>query len=329
MMYRLLHRVVGSMALAGILLLAACGGSSPSGERADSKELVKLDVGYIPIVDAVAPIELATDHGYFEEEGLQVEAHTAQGGASLVPALVSDQYQFVFANNFSIIAAVAEGLDLRIVSSANNAGTEPEGIMEALIATGDIDDLTDLEGKTVAVNTLNNIVHLGDLVALEEAGVDPDTVEFIEIPFPDMPQALQAGRVDAIDVAEPFKTVILQEDDSARIIAEPFRAIADDMVVSSWVTSASYLANNPDVVERFSRALDKGKSYGNNHPQELRDMVTEVLLIDAGVAEEMWLGALPTGQPPESQLKVLAEHAVRFGLISEVPDVSKILDLEP
>lgn len=307
----------------------AGAGTEDSGTEASTDaESVQLDVGYIPIVTAVMPVEIGRDRGYFEEEGLEVEPHTASGGAALIPALVSGQYEFVFANNFSILAAASEGLDIRIVSSANNSSVDPDPIEEALVSYDDISELSDLQGKRVAVNTLNNIVHLANLVALEEAGVDPDTVEFVEVPFPDMPVALREGRVDAIDVAEPFKTDILQ-DENTHILATPFRAVDDNMVVSSWVTTGEFLAENPDVVERFARALDKAKAYGNENPEELRSLVIERMGIDEEIVADMVIAEMTTGQPSQEQLEIIAGHAVRFGFISEAPDVSKILSLEP
>jgi NitT/TauT family transport system substrate-binding protein len=55
----------------------------------------------------------------------------------------------------------------------------------------------DLAGKRVAVNTLKNIGDTTIRASVRKAGGDPSSIKFVELAFPDMPAALQAGRVDA------------------------------------------------------------------------------------------------------------------------------------
>ena len=62
----------------------------------------------------------------------------------------------------------------------------------------------DLEGKTIAVNTLNNICGVTINATLEEKGVDVSKLKYTEIPFPEMVAALEKGRVDGACVVEPF-----------------------------------------------------------------------------------------------------------------------------
>ena len=76
---------------------------------------------------------------------------------------------------------------------------------DALLAPkGGVTDAKQLEGKTVSVNTLKNLPEVAVRNALEQAGVDPSTVKFVEIPFPDVPAALESKRVDAAFAVEPF-----------------------------------------------------------------------------------------------------------------------------
>ena len=68
----------------------------------------------------------------------------------------------------------------------------------------DIKEPKDLEGKTIAANTLNNICEVTINATLEEKGVDVSKLKYTEIPFPEMVGALEKGRVDAACVVEPF-----------------------------------------------------------------------------------------------------------------------------
>ena len=63
-----------------------------------------------------------------------------------------------------------------------------------------------LAGKCIAVNLTGNIQTLTIDAVLKGDGVNPATIKYVEIPFPSMPAALAAGRVDAISDVEPFIT---------------------------------------------------------------------------------------------------------------------------
>ena len=211
-------------ATAATLVLAACGGTSDAGSEgsgAEDGELTPVTVGVIPIVD-VAPIYLGVEKGFFEDEGLDVTPELAQGGAAIVPAVVSGDYQFGFSNLTSLLVASSKGLPLKAVAAGNFTTGEPGEDFGAVVVPEDskIKDAADLEGKTVAVNTLNNIGDTTIRKVVEEAGGDDGDVEFVELGFPDMPAAVDGGQVDAAWIVEPHLTVALEQ--GAKVVASNF-----------------------------------------------------------------------------------------------------------
>jgi NitT/TauT family transport system substrate-binding protein len=306
-----------------VLALAACGGGASnadtgSGGDTAKGEMTTIKVGILPIT-SVAALKLGIDKGFFKEENLTIETEVAQSGAALVPAIVSGQYQFGFSNNLSLILARGKGLPVKIVRTANSADSDPTPSQEALVVSkkSGISSVKDLAGKTIAVNSLNNTPHISVLVTLEKAGVDTSTVKFVEVGFPDMPLAIQEGRVDAADISEPFLTKALQE--GGVDLAHPYRVLEQDQHLSSWFTTETYIAKNKDVVERFARAVDKSNSYARDHSDEIRAFVPTYLKIDAQLAKDMALPRFPEGTPKQSSLENLAAAAQRFGFIKEAP----------
>src|SRR5215210_6744992 len=97
-------------------LLAGCGddGGSGGGGGGDGgePEAVTLKVGVIPIAD-VAPLYLGVDQGFFEEEGLTIEPQLAEGGAAIVPSVVSGDYQIGFSNTTSLIIAGSKDVPIQ------------------------------------------------------------------------------------------------------------------------------------------------------------------------------------------------------------------------
>ena len=192
------------------LTVAGCGGDdepttpSGSGSSAAASEPVTLKVGVLPIGD-LAPLYLGMDQGFFKEENLTIEPAVAEGGAAVVPAVMSGDNQIGFSNVTSIMNGKAQNLPLKpIAAGVSGAETEDKAWDALLAPKGGVTDLKQLEGKKVSVNTLKNLPEVAVRNSLEKAGVDVSKVEFVEIPFPDVPAALEAKRVDAAFAVEPF-----------------------------------------------------------------------------------------------------------------------------
>ena len=80
------------------LFAAACQSkSSSSSGSAGGVETADLTVGVLPVVDA-APVYMAQKEGYFQQEGLTIKFQQAQGGAALIPAMVSGDIQVAFSS---------------------------------------------------------------------------------------------------------------------------------------------------------------------------------------------------------------------------------------
>src|SRR6266496_905076 len=207
---------------------AACGGSSGGGSSQGGVD--KVTVGVIPIVD-VAPIYLGKQLGYFSDAKIDLTLQQTQGGAAIVPAVVSGQYQFGFSNMTSLLIAQSKGLPLKVVAAGNSSTGQAGADFGAVVVPQDspIHTAKDLEGRSVAVNNLNNIGDTTVRASVRKAGGDPSKVKFTELAFPDMPAALAGHRVDAAWVVEPFLTVATQQGN--RVVAWNFVDTAPNLMI--------------------------------------------------------------------------------------------------
>ena len=89
----------------------------------------------------------------------------------------------------------------------------------------------DLDGKVVAGSGLGTISGFSPRAWIDQNGGDSTKVKFVELAFPAMQAALDAGRVDAIMIAEPFLTAARK---SERVIASPYDAVSKDFLVSAY-----------------------------------------------------------------------------------------------
>ena len=317
--------LVGAMAL----LAAACGDDDDDGDDASqtteaaSEELTSITVGVVPVVD-VAPLYLGISQGFFEEEGLEVEPVVAQGGAAIIPAVVAGDQEIGFSNVVSLMLAQTQDLPVTIISQGIQATDDPENDTAAIAVKGDSDiqEPADLEGKTIAINTLNNISQLTVTAALDSEGVDTSTINFVEVPLPDMVGQLEAGQIDAAGLVEPFVTT--GRNAGQRMIIYDRVATEPEMTIATYFTSNSYLESNPDVVEAFVRAMNRSLEYATENPDEARQAIADYTQIPPDVLAEVVLPLWQTDLNQDS-IENTAQLMVDQGIAEDMPDVEALI----
>jgi NitT/TauT family transport system substrate-binding protein len=314
-------RIRAALATVSLLLLAACGSGEGSGSSGKGPATVKVSV--IPIVD-VAPVYLGDRQGFFAEQGLKLRIETAQGGAAIVPAVVSGQVDFGFSNYTSLIIARSKGLPLKVVAAGNaSTGVKGKDFGGVVVKSGSpMRTARDLVGKRVAVNTLNNINDTTVRASIRAAGGDAKNVNFTELAFPDMQAALDKGNVDAIQVVEPFLTTALKN--GGRLVASNYVDTAPDLTIAAYFTSRKTAASEPDLVRRFAAAMRKSLRYADEHPDAVRGILGGYTKIDPSVVSALTLPKYPA-QVNDAGLRTLERLAAQDGLITKTPDVEDLL----
>ncbi len=311
-------------ALATLLVIAGCGGDDESGGGgAAERQVTRVKVGVLPISN-VAPLYLGMEKGFFREEGLQIEPTPAQSGNEIVAAMVSGDVQFAFLGYVPAMSARSQNLPIKLVANADN-GAEKAAEEWTVIMVGkgsEIRDVEDLAGKTIAVNAIKGVGEVVIKAALDKRGVDPDSIKLLEVPFPEMPAALERDRVDAIWAPEPFLTSVIAE--GAREIEAPLTTLGSRFPNGTYATTESYLGDNEDIVERFRRAINKSSDYASAHPGEARATIPEFTQIPAAVADKIRLPLWPT-EIDRAQLQQLADYAVRYRVIKDAPPLDELI----
>jgi NitT/TauT family transport system substrate-binding protein len=320
--------------VAAALTLAACGGddnesSGGGGGGSTSGQAAKpatLNVGVIPIAD-VAPLYLGIKKGFFKEQNLTVNPKLAEGGAAITPAVLSGDFQIGFSNNISLLIAASKGLPVQVISQGVLGGTDKAEPWADLLVpkNGPVKTAKDLEGKTIAVNTLKNICEVTIKASLQKQGVDINSLKFIEVPFPDMNAALDAKRVDGACVVEPF---VSQGKAGKSKGVDPFYInTAPDLSVATYFTSKQYAEQNKDVVDRFVAAINKSLDYAQSHPDETRAVLTDYTPIPAAAAKTIKLPVWKSDLNTDT-IELLSRLSKQYGLIDKEPDLSTLIRAE-
>jgi NitT/TauT family transport system substrate-binding protein len=322
-----MRRLLAGLA-AGTFLLAtaACGSSDDSGssgQGTSSGGTTTVKLGLIPIVD-VAPVYLGVKKGFYDKQGLKLSITTAQGGAAIVPGVVSGQFQFGFSNVTSLMVAQSNGVPVQAVSNGiASTGVRGKDFEALTVKKGSpIKSPRDLEGKKVAINTLKNINETAVRVSVAKAGGDPDEVKFVELPFDQMPAALDSGQVDAAMVVEPALATVKSQGGVE--IASPMVDVSPNLTVAMYFTSTRYAQQNPDVVKKFQQATAESLAYADAHPDEVRQIITTYTKIPASLLAQVTLPKWPA-EANRSSIVDLMKLGYEDGLFKKSPDLSKLL----
>jgi NitT/TauT family transport system substrate-binding protein len=317
--------IVRIAVLAAALALAAagCGGDDDSADGGGESGPTTITVGTLPIANA-APMYLGMEKGFFEEENLTIEPQVGEGGAALIPSLVSGDAQFAFVGVIPAITAVAQDVPIRIVTSSDDAAaTEDEDWQTLVVPRGSpIKGVEDLPGKTVAVNALRGLAEVVISRSLEKQGVDYQRVKLLEVPFPEMPAALAQKRVDAALLTEPFLSAVLAEGGTQ--IDAPSVETVPNFPNGVYVASEEYIAENGDVVDRFARAMNRSLEYARDNPDEVRRIVPTYTETPEEAAQQM---RLPVFDPELDRegIELEAELTAKYGIIEEAPSYEELV----
>jgi NitT/TauT family transport system substrate-binding protein len=301
------------------LLLAGCGeGEDP----AAPSRTTTLAVGETAGVPA-AFVAFGIEKRFFAERGLEIELRPAQGGAATIPALVSGDIQVAGSNVVSLLLAGAKDLPIRAIAGGTTAQPAGEKDFAALLAAkGGISGPEDLEGKTIAVNTLNNIAEVAVKAALEKKGVDPESLKLSEVPFGDMQAALASGAVDAALSIEPFVTQSVQQGDE--VLGYPYVATEPELQVGAYAVTDQLAETDPDSVKAFRAAIKETAGYVTAHEDEFRAFLSNSADIPPQLAKAIVLPRW-TGEVDAASVAHTAKLMRRYGVVDGEIDTGRLL----
>ena len=172
--------------------VAACGDSGGGGSAAGEAATVRVqDTAGVPS----AFLEYGVERGFFKKRKLTVQVKPSQGGATVVPSVVSGSVDIGGSNLVSVLLAKSKNIPLKVVAPGTFVREKAEEDFSGIIVAKDSDirDPKDLEGKTLAVNTLKNVAEVTAKESLEKKGVDTSKIKLTEVDFPDMVAAVEAA----------------------------------------------------------------------------------------------------------------------------------------
>lgn len=231
------------------------------------------------------PVYIAMDTGMFAEENLDIEiVDTVAGGATAVEMVSSGDVQGALLSTMALINAKSSGLPVigvaDIQSSFNNAPLEQFFVRD----DSGIKKIQDLKGKTIAINLVKSSFHYTWLMALENAGMTEDDVNFVQLPFSEQLEALKRGDVDAIGLMSPYIKSAKMSDN----VVELYNAcdVFGERQFCEIFLNEKWADKNSEQAERFVSAIAKAEKWAVTHQEEAKAIISKYTGIDANMIED-------------------------------------------
>jgi NitT/TauT family transport system substrate-binding protein len=276
-------RLVATTAAAALALGAFTSASAPG--RAAAAH-VALNVGVLKIA-ALADVYAAQKLGYFDKVGLDVSLTTANNGNDLMTAMQSGKLDIILAIPGVALRADEKGYDATLVFQNELAHTKsPDS--GALIVRNDspITSVKQLAGKKIAHSGIGTQAWAAVVDVEMKNGVDPKSVQDLEVGYPQMPGVLQQGLVDAVAAVDPFTSGILAAK-AGRVISWFYVDSVPGQPIGTFWASRDWVAKNADVVKRYQTAMHAVVTYMNAHPDDAKRFITAYTGMNAEAVRSM------------------------------------------
>ncbi|HUK60491.1 MAG TPA: ABC transporter substrate-binding protein [Stellaceae bacterium] len=209
---------------------------------------------------AQAPYYIAVGKGYFEKEGLKIDAGETRSALDTIAPLAQGRLDASLgAATAGFFNAAHRGFDLRIVAALGIQGpvmaTQPL-VRKALWDDGTIKSAKDLRGRKVAINAPGDITEYFLTLMLEKYGMTTKDVDLTPLGFGEQIAAFKNGAIDAGFLPEPVATATKLT--GSVVLLEPEAGVGEGTITTYVFAGLHFLNDRPKVAQAFLRALVRG-----------------------------------------------------------------------
>ena len=254
-------------------MAAGCGSKKESSQGSSSSATVKVTLNEVAHSIFYAPMYVAIEEGYFEEEGIDLTLVTGFGADKTMTAVHTGEADIGFMGSESTIYTYAGGTADYVINFAQL--TQRAG--NFLVSREPIDDFhwDMLKGKDVLGGRAGGMPEMVFEYILKKNNIDPKTDLSIDqsIDFGSTAAAFSGGQGDFTVEFEPHATSLEAKGDGYVVAS-----LGEDsgyVPYTAFSAKKSFIETHPDVIQSFTNALQKGMDYVNSHsPEEIAKVIS-------------------------------------------------------
>ena len=287
--------------------------------KKDEAKLSKVTLNEVAHSIFYAPQYVAIEEGYFKDEGLDMTLITGFGADKTMTAVISGEADIGFMGAEASIYAYQEGATDPVVNFAQL--TQRAG--NFLVAREEMPDFKweDLKGRKVLGGRKGGMPEMVFEYILKQNGLDPQKDLSIDqsIDFGATAAAFTGDNsADFTVECEPSATAL--EKQGAGYVVASLGVDSGYVPYTSYSAKTSYMEKNPDIMQKFTNALQKGMDYVQKHtPEEIArviepqfpetDLDTITAIVKRYYDQDTWKKNLVFGQEGFELLQDILEDA--------------------
>jgi NitT/TauT family transport system substrate-binding protein len=225
-------------------------------------------------------VYIANDQEYFSANGLEITFKNYSSGAAAARGMLNGEVDVSTASEFVVVNNALQGTSLYAFGSVSKY------LNLFIVARTDkgINSVSDLSGKKIGVALgSSNEFYLGRYLDLN--GLKLSQVTLVNVNFPQTPNAIANGTLDAAITFQPYINQI-QSLLGNRVVIWP--AQADQFGYFEAVCSRNWAAAHSDLVVRFLKALVQAESFNVNHQNQAIALLAKDLNYTKSYAASVW-----------------------------------------
>jgi NitT/TauT family transport system substrate-binding protein len=312
-------------AAAGLLALAGCSSGSSSSPAASSGAsgsaagATNIRIALNNTSDSL-PIVVAQKQGFFAKNHLTVQP-TTLADITVIPSLLGRQYDIGFTVAPIFINAVSAGVKAVMISGNDGDSPAHQGV-QVFVGKG-ITSAAGLKGKRIGSPTLTGNINTATKAWLASNGVDPKSVQFVQVPTPNMTDELKAGQIDAAELIYPF--ISAAKAGGFKSLGDPERSLTSSYLGGTyWSASSDWAKANPAAVAEFRTSIQQADAWiAANNTAAYQD-IADYTKVPLAQAKESPLTVYTT-TVSGADLKIWGEAMTKYAGFSKTVDYASLV----
>jgi NitT/TauT family transport system substrate-binding protein len=293
-------------------ILAVAGTSS-----AGAQEKVKMTY---TAVSGFALGYVAQEQGFFKNHGVDVDFIQTAISGNIPGAVVSGSVDVGGPTMPSVLQANDAGLDL-VVFSGGAVYPLPGDILIAREGAG-IEKTSDLKGKTVGVPGLGALLHIMLRREMKLNGIDPDSVKYVEVGFPQAGDALKSGQIDAYPSQAPFTARILQSG-AGKEVSNWLKNTPDGTPTVVYMTTRKWATAHKAAIDGMRAGMLEAQDFIKTHKDETNQAIAKYTGLPVQVVASIPVPPMTVDLTPQ-QIQFWIDLCKEQGLIKGNPSAASV-----